>query len=1595
MAEQGQLARLRAMAHAGASRRPTSGAYEDHEYGSLHWAGTRVAWQRGARLVQSFSYAEPVRAASTALLERGGGGAERAICVMLERTAVFYFPRLGEEYVQPLPFRLAAVHPLALGVLLVREREPEDRAGGEGLPMAFYLRSVFDDLAKMIHVPAISGIETPTLHGAAERFLTPDEQIVYAARSGAPLLITARRGAIRIYAYATAREPMAHDAYAAPPPRPRKSRRSSALRRGGRRSSVRDASDMHLLAELEHAQPELASVLEDERRPSLQHRSLRQRKSSLAAAEHDTEADTPLFEGFAHAHAAAALLEEIRVPELQQGVACTTLTVRGEQYVYMAVAAARRAFARVVSMSDRVSVRAPSEGDAVLVADHVAAVCIVEEEPDALLVRGDGDALHCGPPGHGTAAILLQNNGLCVRPACALTRRVLEALLASLPRPTSSTLLARWAELCGAGRAPVYGTWATLERLCGVQPAAKSSDAYTDLLADRDEPFLSRCLGTARQAPRPRSAPPLLDAHHLPGVAVVLHFLAQDAALDTLRRRTDAPRIVHLLLSVCRHLGWASWVDYWQRRIPSVGGLDGEAANVAPPPDLYALLRTALERPVSLHDTYLQCAAMCGVHGAAPLRHCERSADIFTLFSALGGAALRTPGVGAAQQLVQTMLDLHWDASVLGRLPPGIALPLEEVLRTCQLDPPKGWAPEAYTLLRRLDASAQASPTTQQARVHPSLLRTLPDASLDPLCAQLFSKDYRLSDVARMLQTTSPNAAHIAHDDERDELEHHAELLQTARTLAERTMAQCIGRGMFRMASRALRPTATWRTPRLCLALRTYPGGALFARPYAADPHEVEWPEFHNGVASALEIAVHADERIDSNWIFAHSTAQRDAARHAGFLLGLGLHGHLARLGRVHAYRYLTPRHALTTVGLVLGVAASFLGTADPAARQVMAIQVAAFLPHRSIALHFSPLTQAAGLLGMGLVFCQTDHRWTAERLAAQLEGGEPGGMQDMYANAAGLGLGFVLLGRGRRTPMDSASDVALLAQLRRLLLGTGAEAPAANRAMHAATLALALVFLRSERKDIAQLVAPPPNAHALEHLRPDLLLVRTLAHALILWSDIAPDEAWLQSTLAPFMHGTDPGRMRDATQLAWYNMRAGACLALSLRYAGTGDARARALLLRQLQDYVHDAVPSDDRYASRVAHAARETLRDVLHVALATVMAGTGDVELLRLYRVAHGATSRSYGSHMAAHMALGLLFLGGGRFTLGTGDVAIAAMLAAFLPRYPAGPGDCRAHLQAARHLYVLALAPRLLVARDVRSNEVCFLPVSVSGRPKMYAPTLLPPLEGVHSVQSASRRYWPTSLDANAMAHGAHDPRHIHWFHVQRRTGYLSYVDDPHGHRSIFARSRGWAAHPFSASTSAEAHAMLRDLRELVQSFETAPQDTALVRRVCCGTRPFQVFCTAVLMECLTADTPALAHVYFALYDGVHSDDAWFVQDLQLLEAFYSSAASHAVRDGREALLSPTVLSHLRTRLAQRTLPSDALAYLAGHGASLSPRGAVALAAMDAPLGADLDALRAKFTAMPYAAAAEVLRRVLLLTSPLAPREKLLDALLSVWK
>lgn len=52
--------------------------------------------------------------------------------------------------------------------------------------------------------------------------------------------------------------------------------------------------------------------------------------------------------------------------------------------------------------------------------------------------------------------------------------------------------------------------------------------------------------------------------------------------------------------------------------------------------------------------------------------------------------------------------------------------------------------------------------------------------------------------------------------------------------------------------------------------------------------------------------------------------------------------------------------------------------------------------------------------------------------------------------------------------------------------------------------------------------------------------------------------------------------------------------------------------------------------------------------LAMSMVMSGTGNLKVLQLCRFFHKRTGgeMNYGFHMAHHMALGLLFLGGGRF-------------------------------------------------------------------------------------------------------------------------------------------------------------------------------------------------------------------------------------------------------------------------------------------------------------------------------------------------------------
>ena len=173
-------------------------------------------------------------------------------------------------------------------------------------------------------------------------------------------------------------------------------------------------------------------------------------------------------------------------------------------------------------------------------------------------------------------------------------------------------------------------------------------------------------------------------------------------------------------------------------------------------------------------------------------------------------------------------------------------------------------------------------------------------------------------------------------------------------------------------------------------------------------------------------------------------------------------------------------------------------------------------------------------------------------------------------------------------------------------------------------------------------------------------------------------------------------------------------------------------------------------------------------------------------------------YGFHMAISMAIGFLFLGGGRLTLGTSKAAVAALLASVFPRFPLIASDGRYHLQALRHLYVLAVEARCLEAVDVETGEAALVPLSVQlregGAPlRLVTPCPLPPVASIATVEVGSPRYWTHKLDLAANPeHAAALRRRLLW--VKRKTGHLSYAADPIGLSSIFCR-------PFGAVSSME--------------------------------------------------------------------------------------------------------------------------------------------------------------------------------------------------
>lgn len=390
--------------------------------------------------------------------------------------------------------------------------------------------------------------------------------------------------------------------------------------------------------------------------------------------------------------------------------------------------------------------------------------------------------------------------------------------------------------------------------------------------------------------------------------------------------------------------------------------------------------------------------------------------------------------------------------------------------------------------------------------------------------------------------------------------------------ISERTLSLPPGRALFTYGCLSTATPEAYIIPRIQLSVRIMPANAVMALDQAKLTYETRnWADFHNGVASGLRLSPHSTS-IESSWI-QFSRPSELSAEHAGFLLGLGLNGHLKHVDTWNTFSYLSPKHDQTSMALLLGLAASNVGSSSHYITRLIAVHTPALLPVRTVDINVSLLTQSAGLTALGLLFLGTGDRRLADVALQEISRADimaPVHMnREAYTLSAALAFGMIMVGRGSKP--NSTEDTLWLNQFRLLIHGernisARVDLPKnfdLNITAPGACLALAMLYLRSNRTDVADIVSVPTTRIALNAVPPNLLLLRTLAKSLILWDDIQPTADWVNAQYLPMKaFGTARGPAADAPSInaldiANYNVIAGACMALALKYAGSASADA------------------------------------------------------------------------------------------------------------------------------------------------------------------------------------------------------------------------------------------------------------------------------------------------------------------------------------------------------------------------------------------------------------------------------------------------------
>ncbi|CAL1197097.1 Anaphase-promoting complex subunit 1 family protein [Candida parapsilosis] len=853
----------------------------------------------------------------------------------------------------------------------------------------------------------------------------------------------------------------------------------------------------------------------------------------------------------------------------------------------------------------------------------------------------------------------------------------------------------------------------------------------------------------------------------IPYIVVSLHLLREEYRLDVTKKHY----LNMLGTLLCQLTIWMGWPDTWVNYYNVSCNLDKSvkflSLQIVPfPPNLFESLASLFTDNIVQYLSFSQLV--------------EESDSVDAIVTPVTNVVLKLFEVLVSLQygpahLVDMMSDLG--VTSLETFPLGVSIPLKEALSVSQEQPNFEWTSDALLLTGREDLSKLLSnglysDTPIEKPISDNIASLTHDLASNEAVSSwddqseakrlgitklIFDHDRRYFEITTLLHQTKMQTAFLKTNDSISEYDLLLLQRKLASIVAVRTLTIPMGRAALNYGGRKPLLTEKYPIPKFNLNTLISPTmTTIIPSEDSISQNLLEWGHFHNGVSSGLSIAKDS-KGISGSWIIFNKPPDLNS-QHAGFLFGLGLNGHLKKLEEWHIYNYLGPKHPLTSVGLLIGMAASLRGTMDNKLTKVLSVHAVALLPQGANDLNVPITVQTAGLIGIGLLYLETQHRRMSEILLSQITGSvfqnDVEQVHEGYRLASGVALGFVNLGKG--DDLKGLNDTHVVDRLKALATFMKNDQPGLelDKSCCGAIIALCLIYLKTENANVADKLSVPESEQVLDYIRPDLLFLRCMATNLITWSTIGSTREWIESqvptTVLSEFNKSDGFNRLDSDELIFFNVLGGACLAMALKYASSSNIEARDSVLYYLDKLMLLTAKPATNYDEKLTYNTAINIQNILALCASLIMAAGGDLKVFQRLRVLHNDTSKSmgYGGFMAINTALGFLFLGGGQMAFDDSLFGIASLITSLYPIFPKENSEYEVHLQALRHFWALAIVPRCLVVKEVGTNEPYKIPITITMRDgtviEKLSPCLLPKINDIQTISTNSIDYFEVVID-----------------------------------------------------------------------------------------------------------------------------------------------------------------------------------------------------------------------------------------------------------